>query len=169
MMHNTLNMLVVRARQDVLFNGYESLQSPLSGSRYPHARALVADSGLQIGDLGYKFVFTDLPPATVTKQFQQFRKGAGLGSADVPEIFAPSNTKSIPYGKYQMLPANQSGGSAMVHMAFHHNRVEAVAIKKIRRSWRNARAVDEEIHMLQKLNHVRYYLQFRPLLHLLTS
>lgn len=143
-------MLHVDHDRNVLLNGLEEVAK---GSR-----ALCAVStGLMVGDLAYKVVFTQLNERSFREQLQSVRRETGWGLLDPPSTLATTPSQNhYEYQGYIIQPPFARGSEGLVSAGINKTTGEAVAVKKVQRVRATVNLIRHEIALMKKLRpHVR--------------
>jgi hypothetical protein len=138
-------MLHVDHDRNILLNGLEEVGK---GSR-----ALCAVStGLMVGELAYRVVFTGLNERFFREQLQNVRRDTGWGLLDPPSTLATTPSQNhYEYQGYIIQPPFARGSEGLVSPGINKTTGEAVAVKKVQRVRGTVKLIQEEIALMKPL------------------
>jgi len=114
------------------------------------------ETGVTIGDLAYKLVFTKLSDSVYREQLSSLRRDAGW-TYEPPLTLQPTpQCHHYQYRNYIIKATFAEGSTCTVAAGIRLNGLTAVAIKKIKRTRKNIWQIKQEVAILKKIGqHVR--------------
>ncbi|KAK3614963.1 ATP binding [Elasticomyces elasticus] len=141
---------VLKAKYSVIVDGKRELRKPTE------QQVLLAETGLSIGSLHYVYRSTDLSPATMNRQIEEFRRTLGWESCRTPSGYlSPPSTDAQSWQDFSIERPVNGGTFGKICCGRHCQTGVLVAVKRITvRNEHDLETVRREVDILGSLDHV---------------